>query len=60
METLVVLHGRLRAGPVDGPVDLVAGQSLTFAADVPHLYEAVAAPVSCLLIMTYPEPAPVR
>jgi transcriptional regulator with XRE-family HTH domain len=52
-ETLVVLHGRLVAGPVAHPFELAAGQSVTFPADVPHVYEAVGEPVTCLLVMTY-------
>ena len=41
LEHLVVVVGRLRAGPQDGPVLLEAGDLLTFGADVPHVYEAL-------------------
>lgn len=52
-ETLIVLHGRLLAGPLAQPVELGAGQSTTFSADVPHLYQATDQSADCLLIMTY-------
>jgi transcriptional regulator with XRE-family HTH domain len=53
-ETLVVVSGRVRVGPVTDPRELGPGEGLTFAADVPHGYEAVAEPATCLLVMTVP------
>src|SRR5918997_3053996 len=41
VEHLVVVTGRLRAGPQSGPVELGSGDIVTFAADVPHVYEAL-------------------
>jgi transcriptional regulator with XRE-family HTH domain len=53
VEHLIVVVGRLRAGPVSGPVELEAGDLVTFAADVPHMYEALE-PTHCVLLMAYP------
>ena len=53
LEHLVVVVGRLRAGPQDGPVLLEQGDMVTFAADVPHLYEALET-THCVLLMAYP------
>jgi len=53
IEHLVVVTGRLRAGPATGPVDLEAGDIVSFAADVPHVYEA-ADDSHVVLLMAYP------
>ena len=53
VEHLVVVTGRLRAGPQQGPVLLSAGDLLTFGGDVPHIYEAFEA-THCVLLMAYP------
>lgn len=53
IEHLVVVVGRLRAGPQTGPVELGPGDLVTFAADVPHLYEAFET-THCVLLMAYP------
>ena len=52
-EYLLVVTGRLRAGPEAGPVELSAGDLLTFDADVPHVYEAVET-THAVLLMSYP------
>jgi transcriptional regulator with XRE-family HTH domain len=52
-EHVVVAAGRLRVGPQDGPVELAAGDLITFAADVPHVYEALEA-TRAVLLMSYP------
>jgi transcriptional regulator with XRE-family HTH domain len=53
VEHLIVVVGRLRAGPQSGPVELGAGDLVTFAADVPHVYEAIET-VHAVLLMAYP------
>jgi transcriptional regulator with XRE-family HTH domain len=53
LEHLVVVVGRLRAGPEDGPVLLEQGDMVSFAADVPHMYEALET-AHCVLLMAYP------
>jgi transcriptional regulator with XRE-family HTH domain len=53
VEYVVVVAGRLRAGPQANPVVLAAGDLLTFGGDVPHVYEALD-PTRCLLVQSYP------
>lgn len=53
VEYVLVVSGRLRAGPQADPVEISAGDLLTFAGDVPHLYEALEA-TRCLLVQSYP------
>ena len=53
VEHLVVVVGRLRVGPVTEAVELDAGDLVTFAADVPHVYEAVET-THAVLLMAYP------
>ena len=53
VEHLIVVVGRLRVGPSTGPVELAAGDLVTFAADVPHVYEALET-THCVLLMAYP------
>jgi transcriptional regulator with XRE-family HTH domain len=52
-EHLIVVAGRLRAGPQVGPVELAAGDLVMFAADVPHVYEALET-THAVLLMSYP------
>jgi transcriptional regulator with XRE-family HTH domain len=53
VEHLVLVTGRLRAGPQAGPVELEAGDLVTFSADVPHVYEALDT-AHAVLLMSYP------
>jgi transcriptional regulator with XRE-family HTH domain len=53
VEHLVVVEGRLRVGPQPGPVELGPGDLVTFAADVPHVYEALET-THAVLLMSYP------
>ena len=53
VEHVIVVVGHLRAGPQTGPVELAAGDLVSFAADVPHVYEAIET-VHAVLLMAYP------
>ena len=53
VEHLLVASGRLRVGPSTGPVELQADELITFAADVPHVYEAIES-TRVILLMSYP------
>lgn len=54
LEHVFVMKGRLRTGPVDREVDLKAGDFASFAADVPHVYEAGPRGATALLLMEGP------
>ncbi len=55
LEQLMVLDGWLTAGPVHSPVDLGAGDYLSFAADQPHVYRVPEdGSARMLMIMVYP------
>jgi hypothetical protein len=49
----VLVSGRLRVGPRVRPGELGPGDLITFAADVPHVYEALE-PGHGVLVMSYP------
>ena len=53
IEHLLVVEGALRAGPASGPVELQAGDLVTFPADVPHVYEGLPQ-AHYVLLMSYP------
>jgi transcriptional regulator with XRE-family HTH domain len=53
VEHLIVVVGHLRVGPEGRTVELGEGDLVTFAADVPHVYEALE-PTHCVLLMAYP------
>jgi len=56
VEHMLVVAGRLRVGPSTGPVgpvELGPDELVTFAADVPHLYEAIET-TRGVLLMSYP------
>lgn len=50
IEHVVLLSGRARLGPAEDPVALGPGDYLTYAGDVPHIFEATAAGTSAVLI----------
>jgi transcriptional regulator with XRE-family HTH domain len=52
-EYLLVVSGRLRAGPVGQAVELAAGDLVSFTADTPHDYEALE-DTHAVLVMSYP------
>lgn len=53
VEHMVIVEGRLRVGPQSGPVELEPGDLVTFAADVPHVYEALER-THAMLLLSYP------
>jgi transcriptional regulator with XRE-family HTH domain len=54
-EHLLLIDGRLRAGPVDAPTDLEAGDVLRFAGDIAHSYAAIGDdPARAIVLMAYP------
>ncbi|MDR9438561.1 MAG: XRE family transcriptional regulator [Halomonas sp.] len=58
-ESLTLISGRLEAGPEGATTPLTAGDTLTFAADRPHLYRTTDAWATLLLSVIYhEEPAP--
>lgn len=57
-QEMVVTEGRLRAGPENDTVDLDAGDYVSFAADVPYLFEALGdEPATFVLVMRLPTPS---
>lgn len=57
-EHIVVISGEMQAGPDDAPSILRCGQSVTFAADVPHLYTAGDVPCKAIVTVVYPDLGP--
>jgi transcriptional regulator with XRE-family HTH domain len=54
VEHLLVHTGRVRAGPESAPVELGPGDYARYAANVPHVYEALEPDVSATLVMQTP------
>ncbi|MFC8717702.1 helix-turn-helix domain-containing protein [Kitasatospora sp. NPDC057198] len=54
VEHLVVLSGTALVGAAASPVTVTAGGHHTWAADLPHCYEAVAQDVEAVLVVRYP------
>lgn len=54
VEHIVVRSGRVRVGPVSGPVDLEPGDYVTFRGDGAHLYEALSDRAEMLVVICYP------
>jgi transcriptional regulator with XRE-family HTH domain len=52
-ESVVVVQGRMRVGPPGADVELGPGDRATFAADQPHLYEALARSTRVILVLSY-------
>ena len=52
-EHITILKGRLLCGPLDRPVLLEAGGSVTFLADRAHIYAAFDEDVTCLVLVKY-------
>lgn len=50
VEYVVLLSGRARVGPAEAPVTLEHGDFLTYAGDAPHVFEALEAGTSAVLV----------
>lgn len=53
IEHVVVTAGRLRVGPIDGPVDLEVGDLAVFPADRHHRYEALESDTRAVMLIEY-------
>lgn len=56
LEHLLVTSGRLLAGPATNVAELGVGDRITFAGDVPHVYEAVGDNARAVLLISYVRP----
>ncbi|MGB3634923.1 MAG: XRE family transcriptional regulator [Rubrobacteraceae bacterium] len=56
LEHLLVTSGRLLAGPITNVAELNVGDRITFAGDVPHVYEAVGNEARAVLLISYVRP----
>jgi transcriptional regulator with XRE-family HTH domain len=54
LESILLTAGRLRVGPITGPVELNPGDYLRFPGDVPHVYQAIDNPAHGVLVMSHP------
>jgi len=52
-ETVIVVHGRMRTGPVGAEVELGPGDRASFAADQSHSYTALAKGTRMVLVLSY-------
>ncbi len=53
LEHLLVTSGRLLAGPITNVAELGVGDRITFAGDVPHVYEAAGGDTRAVLLISY-------
>lgn len=53
IEHLIVSTGRVLAGPVENPVELGPGDYLSYAGDIPHLYQALAPDTVSVMVMEH-------
>ncbi|MET8010298.1 helix-turn-helix domain-containing protein [Streptomyces sp. NPDC005271] len=53
VEHLIVSTGRVLAGPHDEPVELAAGDYLSYPGDVPHICQALEPGTTCVMIMQH-------
>jgi transcriptional regulator with XRE-family HTH domain len=53
VESVYVTHGQVRVGPRDATVVLGPGDRATFAADQPHVYEALQPASRAVLVLAY-------
>ena len=52
-ESVLVVRGRMRVGPLENPVELGPGDRATFAADQVHSYEALARGTRMVMVLSY-------
>ncbi|MCQ4084453.1 XRE family transcriptional regulator [Streptomyces sp. RB6PN25] len=53
VEHVIVGTGRVLAGPDDEPVELAAGDYLSYPGDVPHICQALEPGTTCVMIMQH-------
>ncbi len=54
LESVLLVKGALRVGPVDEPVELAPGDLVRFPGDLPHLYLALGGEAHAVLAMSHP------
>lgn len=52
-ESVIVVQGRMRVGPLEATAELVPGDRATFAADQRHTYEALDRGTRAILVLSY-------
>jgi transcriptional regulator with XRE-family HTH domain len=52
-ESVIVIRGQMRAGPIDATVELAPGDRATFAADQLHSYQALTPGTRAVLVLSY-------
>ncbi|MEQ9925272.1 helix-turn-helix domain-containing protein [Pectobacterium brasiliense] len=53
VEHVILSSGRARIGPVTQPVELSAGDYISYSADVPHLFDALEANTSAVMLIEH-------
>ncbi|MEI3774028.1 XRE family transcriptional regulator [Pectobacterium brasiliense] len=53
VEHVILSSGRARIGPVTQPVELNAGDYISYSADVPHLFDALEANTSAVMLIEH-------
>ncbi|MBN3068315.1 helix-turn-helix transcriptional regulator [Pectobacterium brasiliense] len=53
IEHVILSSGRARIGPVTQPVELNAGDYISYSADVPHLFDALEADTSAVMLIEH-------
>ncbi|MBN3162208.1 helix-turn-helix transcriptional regulator [Pectobacterium brasiliense] len=53
VEHVILSRGRARIGPVTQPVELSAGDYISYSADVPHLFDALEADTSAVMLIEH-------
>lgn len=54
VEHVVLCSGRARVGPAEQPVELAPGDYARYAADAPHVFEALATDTTAVLLIEHP------